>query len=535
VPPLIIGAGHNGLTAAFYLAKAGLKPLVLERHETVGGGALTSELHPGFRCPTLTHHVSLRRNIVADMKLAERGLEFLASPVDVYAPAIDRSPVIVYQDAARTIEALRTVNAGDADTYARYRSTLDDVVGVLASLLEVPAPDIDDPGARDAWRLLSAARRFRALGAKNAYALLRWAPMPVADFASEWFTSDTLRAAIAAPGLSGTMLGPRSAGSTLVLLLKEASRRLGGGYSRVRGGPGALTQAIADAARAAGADIQTATRVERILVSGGRAVGVVADGREIPATGILAAIDPKTTFLDLVDPSDLSPDFLLKIRGYRASGTVAKVNLALSGLPAFAGPASSGPAKAGHYVRVVAAGAEFLSGRIHIGPDLDYLERAFDHAKYGELSEEPWLDVTIPSVLDPTLAPNGGHVMSIYVHCAPYHLRAGSWAGMEDTLLQRVMATLERFAPGVTNLVLAADVITPLELETRYGFHGGHIFHGELALDQLGPMRPLLGYGRYRTPIPGLFLCSAGTHPGGFMSGGSGRLAAREVEAFVGS
>jgi phytoene dehydrogenase-like protein len=227
----------------------------------------------------------------------------------------------------------------------------------------------------------------------------------------------------------------------------------------------------------------------------------------------VSAVDPKTTFLHLVDPADLSPDFLSKMRAYRANGTVTKINLALSALPGFTGHD---------------APSEVLSGRIHIGPSLDYLERAFDHAKYGEYSDEPWLDVTIPSVLDSTLS-DGGHVMSIYVHYTPCRLRSGNWSSMKDEVLKRVLSLLERSAPGVGNLVLAAEVITPPELEARFGLHGGHIFHGELALDQLAVMRPVLGHSRYRSPIGGLFMCSAGTHPGGFMSGSSGKLAAHEV------
>ena len=511
---IVIGAGHNGLAAAFYLAKAGLEPLILEQGDTIGGGAATGELHPGFRCPTLTHHVSLRRDIADDMQLARQGLEILESPVNVFAPMDDGRAAVIFRDGHRTTEALRALHPKDAEAYATFRSSLDETCGVLASLLAAPAPGVNDPDARDFWNLLRAGRRFRALGARRAYALLRWAPMPIADFASEWFQSDVLRAVVAARGISGTMFGPRSAGSTLVYLLGEASGALSAGFTQVRGGPGALTHAMAQAAQMAGATIRTGTPVERIIVEGERAVGVIAGGVEIRAEAVVSAIDPKSTFLRLVEPLELSPDFLLKIRSYRASGTVAKVNLALAGLPAFA----AGPAKAGHYVQAGAV-AELLSGRIHLGPDIDYLERAFDHAKYGELSDEPWLDVSIPSILDSTLSPSGGHVMSIYAHYAPHRLRDTTWAAMKEPLLQRVMATLTRFAPDIRKLVLAAEVITPLELETRYGLHGGHIFHGELALDQLAIMRPLLGYSRYQGPIPGLFLCGAGTHPGGFMSG----------------
>jgi phytoene dehydrogenase-like protein len=531
---IIIGAGHNGLAAAFYLAKAGLKPIVLEARDTVGGGAVTSELHPGFLCPTLSHHTSIWTQVVHDMDLPRHGLEFLQPTVETFAPGLDGPPLVVYGDDRRTADAMRRVNEKDADAYPRYRMAIGQIAAVVASVLASPAPGISNPDAGDLWNLFNAGRKFRALGKRNSYRLLRWAPMPVADLTREWFESESLCALLAGPAVSGAMLGPRSAGSGLILLLQEANRRLAGRSSRVRGGPGALTRAMAAAARAAGADIRTATRVDRIVVTNEQVSGVVANGREIPADAVVSAVDPKTTFLRLMDPVDLMPDFLLKIRNYRAAGTVAKVNLALAALPSFRGSAdvtgpAPGPAKAGPYVRDEATQPEMLSGRIHIGPSLDYLERAFDHAKYGEMSTDPWLDVTIPSVLDPDLAPRGAHVMSIYVHYAPYRLRDSDWAASKDVLLRRALSTLERFAPGVGALVVAAEVITPVDMESQYGFHGGHIFHGELTLDQLVTLRPLLGHSRYHGPIPGLYMCSAGTHPGGYMTGGSGKQAAREI------
>jgi phytoene dehydrogenase-like protein len=279
----------------------------------------------------------------------------------------------------------------------------------------------------------------------------------------------------------------------------------------VRGGPGALTRALAAAARAAGAEIRTGTAVERIVLRDGRVEGVVAGGQEIRAEKVVSSADPKTTFLRLIDPADLTPDFAEKMRHYRAAGTLAKVNLALAALPDFG------------------ASVAALSGRIHIGPELDYLERAFDHAKYGELSAEPWLDVSIPSILDPGMAPAGAHVVSIYVHYAPYRLRQGDWARSRGALLGATMGVLERHAPGIGKQVVAAQVLTPADLEAECGLAGGHIFHGELALDQLFTMRPLLGFARYASPIGGLYLCGGGTHPGGFMTGASGRLAARAV------
>jgi phytoene dehydrogenase-like protein len=513
VDAVIIGGGHNGLAAAFYLAKAGRKPLVLEAREDVGGGGLTRDLHPGFRCPALTHDVCLHARIVRDMDLAGHGVEFITPAARVCALSTSGPPLVLYDDVARSVEAIRPLNVKDADAYRAYRRSVERVASVLAAVLEAPPPDIDRPAGRDLWHLLKAGRRFRALGQRDEYRLLRWLPMPAADLVSECFATDLMRAAIAAPGVSGTMLGPRSAGSSLVLLLREAHRQLAGGRVRVRGGPGALTRAMADAARAAGAEIRTAAPVDRILVRDGHAVGVVAQGEEIRSRIVIAAVDPRTAFLRLADPADLGPDFTTKIRNYRSAGTLAKVNLALSRLPAFRGVADP----------------SVLSGHIHVGPSLDYLERAFDHAKYGEFSAAPWLDVTIPSILDPQLAPPGAHVASIYVHYAPYRLRTGAWDGATSALVDALFAVLEGYAPGVRSLVLNMEVFTPPDLEDRFGFAGGHVFHGELAPDQLFAMRPLLGYGKYGTPIRDLYLCSGGTHPGGFMTGTSGRLAAREI------
>jgi len=516
-PIVIIGGGHNALVAAFYLAKAGHRPLVLEQRETVGGGAITEELHPGFRCPTLAHHVGpLWTEIVRDMELARHGVEFLVPGTQVFAPGLDGRVLMLYDDVGRSAAAIRKLSAKDAAAYPAYRESIARVTEVLASLFATSPPRIDDPTAGDLWNMLRAGRKFRALGRKDGYRLLRWSPMAVADLVHEWFESELLCATLAAPGVSGTMFGPRSAGSALVLMMREAHQRLGDHASRVRGGPGVLTQGMASAATAAGATIRTRAEVERVVLTNGRVTGVaLAGGEQVDARAVVSAVDPKTTFLRLVDPIDLTPDFLTKIGNYRAAGTVAKVNLALSALPRFSG--------------LGANDVESLSGRIHVGPEIDYLERAFDHAKYGEFSSEPWLDITIPSILDPQLAPAGAHVMSIYAHYAPATLRGTTWDVSQETFGNAVLQTLARYAPGIEQLVIAGQVITPAELHTKYGFFGGHMYHGELALDQLLTMRPLFGFGQYRTPIDGLYLCSAGTHPGGFMTGGSGRNAAREI------
>lgn len=511
---IIIGAGHNGLTAAFYLAKSGLKPLVLEARGEVGGGAITGEIHPGFRGPVLSHEVLVRARIVRDMDLARHGLELRTPFAQVCAVSPDGPPLVLHDEAEAGARAIRTTDPSAADEYLRFRHAAARIAGVLATVLDTSPPDIDKPGARDLWHLLKAGRRFRALGTRDVYRLLRWLPMPVADLVEECFRSDLLRAAIAARGVSGTMLGPRSAGSALVMLLREAHRQLAGGSAlNAIGGPGAITHAMAAAARAAGAEIRTGTTVDAIVVRDERVLGVIAGRTEIPGRTVISAVDPKTTFLRLIDPLELAPDFAAKVRNYRSAGTLAKINLALSALPAFHGVTD----------------AQQLSGRIHIGHDLEYLERAFDHVKYGEMSSAPWLDVTIPTILDQQLAPAGAHVASVYVHCAPYALREGGWAEARPRLLASALKVLDDYAPGIGALVVDAQVLAPPDLEGAHGFWGGHVFHGELAPDQLFTMRPLLGYAKYNTPIAGLYLCSGGTHPGGLMTGASGRLAALEI------
>ncbi len=511
----VIGGGHNGLAAAFYLAKAGAKPVVFERREQVGGGAITAEVHPGFQCPTLSHEILMHEQVVRDMDLRTHGVELLDQDVDAYAPAWNGPPILLYRNSERSAQSLRGVHERDAEAWPAYRAAITRAASALAPVFASAPPSIDAPGARDLLELLNTGRRFRALGRRDGFRLLRWLTMPVADFAHEWFENDLLRATVAATGLSGTMLGPRSAGSTLVLLLREVHQQLAGGSAlRARGGPGAMTGAMAAAARGAGAEIQTGTPVERIIVRQGEVAGIVAGGREHAMNCVVSAIDPKTTLLRLIDPLDMDPDIAQKVRNYRAAGTVAKVNLALASLPRF-DSASNDPTK--------------LAGRIHIGPELDYLERAFDHAKYGERSTKPWLEMTIPSILDSRLSPAGAHVASIYAHYAPYRLRQGEWTAQRESLLRDVLEVLEQYAPGLSSLVVGAEVITPEDLETVYGFAGGHVFHGELSPDQLFAMRPVIGFGKYDSPIRGLHLCGAGTHPGGFLTGASGRLGASEI------
>ncbi len=511
---VIIGAGHNGLVAAYYLAKAGRRPLVLERQPYVGGGAVTTEIYPGFRCPSLSHEILVDQTVLADLNLIRHGVELIPLPTLVCAPSSNGGALVLHDDVGASVASLRSVNPRDAEAYAAFRASIERLSEVIGTTFDSSPPDIDEPSTSDLWNLLKAGRRFRALGKRDGYRLLRWLSMPVGDLVTDWFENEQLKALLAGPGISGTMLGPRSAGSSMVLLLREASRLRSGGTSmRVRGGPGAVTHAMALAAREAGAEIRTGVTVERIIVGDDRVTGVVANGQTMSCATVLSGLDPRTTFLSLVDPAELAPEFTTQVRNYRASGTVAKVNLALASLPAFRGIADP----------------MSLAGRIHIGPDLDYLERAFDCVKYGNVSSAPWLDITIPSIVDTELTPRGAHVASIYTHYSPYALRGTDWSVAKDMLLSNTIEALEAYAPGIRSLVLAADVVTPPELQARIGVSGGHMFHGELALDQLFTMRPLLGHANYGSPIRGLHLCGAGTHPGGFMTGASGRLAARAL------
>jgi phytoene dehydrogenase-like protein len=385
----------------------------------------------------------------------------------------------------------------------------------IGDALTLTPPNIDSPSRGDMWGMLKTGRSVRNLGKKDMYRLLRWGPAAVADVVAEYFETELLRATIAARGVFGTFLGPWSAGSTLVLLIRAAGDSHPAGSSHfAAGGIGSITQAMAAAATQAGAEIRTGVEVIEVRVKDGAATSVVlSTGEEIVANAIVSNADPKRTLLKLVDPAHLSPDFALKLQHYRMPGTLAKVNLALSGLPKFA----------------ALNGDEALSGRIQIGPEIDYLERAFDDSKYGSFSKQPYLEIAIPTVTDPSLAPAGKHVMSIYVQYAPYKLKGTDWETQRVALGDTVVKTLAQYAPNLPELILSHQIITPQDLEDTYGMTNGHVFHGELSLDQFFTMRPLLDWARYNTPIKNLYLCGSGTHPGAGLTGGSGANAAREI------
>ncbi len=515
---VVVGGGPNGLVSACFLAKAGLKTVVLERRSVVGGLAVTEEFAPGFKVSSVLHAAGpFLPSIARDLGLERHGLSTIETEARVFAPALDGPSLTLWADARKTAAGLERVSRHDAQGYLEFQESLSRIGRLLAPFLTMTPPSIDDPSLSEMWQLLGVGRKFRALPKKDAFRLLRWGPMAVADLVSEFFETELLRAAVAARGIYGIFAGPWSAGTSLGILVGAAlDGNAAGGGTFVRGGLGGLTQALLSAARSLGVEIRTDAEVVRVATRDGVAVGaVLKNGEEVPGRAVVSNADPKRTLLGLVDPVDLDPEFLQKIRNYRTRGSVAKVHLALDGLPEF--PAATNGA----------SGA--LAGRIHVGPDIDYLERAFDAAKYGDFSAAPYCDVTIPTLTDPSLAPSGRHVVSVVAQFAPTSLREGDWRSRREALGDAVVETLAAYAPNLKDLVAHRQVLTPLDLEETYGLTGGQVFHGETSLDQVFTMRPLLGWAQYRTPVPGLYLCGSGTHPGGGVTGAPGSNAAREI------
>ena len=512
---VIIGGGHNGLATGFYLARGGHNVTVLERRAVVGGCAVTEEFANGFRAPLVHTLGPIRSSVARDMGLASR-VPFVRPDPRLVALAPDGPPLPFSTDVAKTAEAIRPFSAKDAHAYPEFAATLQRLGGFLSGLLDMTPPSIEEPSTAEMWELLKVGKRFRSLGRKDSFRLLRWGPMAAADLVGEWFENDLLQGAVATRGIFGAAQGPWSAGTGALLLLNAAFDPAPGGSSvTVKGGAGALSSAMAEAARSAGVQIRVNAPVARVLVRDGKAHGVLLeDGTDVPATVVVSNADPRRTFLGLIDPVELDPAFLTKVRNYRARGTVAKVHLAVSALPPF--HASSNPGD--------------WHGRLLIAPAVDYLERAFDATKYGELPSEPYLEISVPTLIDPSLAPSGKHVLSVHVQFVPYRFSGNATLhDVREKLATIVLQTLERYAPGIRATIEAMQVLMPVDLEDVYGLSGGHIYHGEPALDQLFTMRPMLGWAQYRTPIEGLFLCGAGTHPGGGITGQSGQNAAREI------
>lgn len=510
---IIIGAGHNGLVSAAVLAKAGYRVLVLERRDVLGGAASTEESFPGYRFNTGADDASLfLDDIVRELFLKMHGLEFRESPAAVFAPQPDGSAFTLWQDEARTVRELERLNKGDAARFPAFVSEINQMGQILREMFLRTPPDLAERNIPDVLSWGQVGLRVRRMGDQEMMAFMRLLPMPVYEYLNEWFENDPLRGILAAPGVTGMRQGPRSAGTTLMMLYQHSS-----GFNRSRfvlGGIGQLSEALAMAARSNGAEIRTLSPVDRIIVDDIGAAGIsLTSGEEIYARTILSSADPRHTFLSLVGPTNIEPRFMRKVRNIIFRGSTAKVNLALSGLPTFKGQYS----------------VEQLSGHIRICPSLDYLERAYDDAKYGRVSRQPFLDVVIPTLTDPTLAPPGHHVMSIRMQYAPHDRDDGEWSARREQLGDLIVDTLAQYAPDLKQHILHRQTLTPLDWEREYGLTEGNIFHGQMGLDQLLVMRPVPGWSRYRTPVRNLYLCGSGAHPGGGVTGAPGFNAAREA------
>jgi phytoene dehydrogenase-like protein len=524
---VIIGAGHNALVTAAYLASAGQRTLVLERRERVGGAADTVELARGIRVPALAHTVGrLRPSIQKDLGLARHGLSLVSPDVRLFAPSPGGGSLTLWGDAKKTAAGL----GEDGEGYLRFDKRVRLLGKFLDDLGRSTPPDIKAPGFGDAIAGLKLGRSFKGLGRDGSRTVLRVLPMAIADLVAESVESDPLRAALAWRGVRFGNVGPWSAGTAAMLLLDGAGNEGGAAGETVfaKGGPGTLADALAAAAQAAGATIRTSAPVVHITSRDGRATGVVLEGgEEITARAVVSGADPKRTLLDLVDPVELGPSMGWRAGNIRTPGVVAKVNLALKKLPVF---------------KAAAGDESLLRGRIVVAPGIDAMERAFDATKYGRWSEAPILEATIPSLTDPSLvegAKAGTHVMSVIAQYAPYDLAGAAgdpgsrgpagWDGRREALGDTVIAALESVAPGIGKLVSKRQVLTPVDLEQQYSLSGGHPLHAEQGLDQFFVWRPLLGHARYRIALERLYLCGSGAHPGGGITGGPGQNAAREI------
>jgi phytoene dehydrogenase-like protein len=514
---VIIGGGHNGLVNAAYLARAGRKVLVLERRHVLGGAAVTEEVFPGFRFSVCSYVVSLLRpEIIRELDLPRHGLEIL--PLDgTFTPMPNGDHLWRMSDHARTRREIYRHSAVDAEAYDEYAKAMVEMARFVKPILAMVPPDPLSVDVGGFNRLYGLLRRFQRLPRTDQHNLVQLMTMSAADMLDQWFETDVLKATMSASGIIGTFQGVRSPGTAYVLLHHYMGEIDGAfrswGFSR--GGTGAISMAIAGAAEEAGVTVRTRATIERIKVKEDRAAGVVLEGgEEIDADVVVSSVDPHRTFLRLLEPGVLDDGFLSEVRRYKLRGSSGKVNLALDALPDF--------------TCLPGAGAH-LRGAISISPSLEYMERAYDDAKYGDFSRRPYVDIVIPSLTDPSIAPPGKHVLSCFVQYAPYALREGTWDEKRDAFGDTVINTLAEYAPNLKNIILHRQVLTPLDLEREWGLTEGNIFQGELSLEQLFFLRPVPGWARYRTPLRNLYMCGAATHPGGGIMGASGRLAAFEI------
>jgi len=514
---VVIGGGHNGLTAAAYLGRAGRRVLVLERRHVLGGAAVTEEVFPGFRISVCSYVVSLLRpEIIRELDLPRHGLEIL--PLDgTFTPMQGGDYLWRVNDHAATRREIARHSKLDAEAYDEYGKAMVDMARFVKPILGMTPPDPMSLRPRDLLALLGLGRRFRALGAADRRNQLQLMTMSAVDFLDQWFETDVLKATMAASGVIGTFLGVRSPGTAYVLLHHYMGEIDGAfrswGFSR--GGTGAISNAIALAAREAGVEIRTEAPVARIRTHGGRATGVVlANGDEIESALVLSSVDPHLTFLEFLEPDDLPAEFVADVGRYKFRGSSGKVNLALDALPDF----TCRPGPGAH-----------LRGAISISPSVDYMERAYDQAKYGEFSRRPYIDMVIPTLTDPSVAPPGKHILSCFVQYAPYRLAQGTWDDQREAFGDAVVDTIAEFAPNIRRIIRHRQVLTPLDLEREFGLTEGNIFQGELTLEQLFFLRPAPGWAQYATPIQGLWMCGSAAHPGGGIMGAPGRNAALRI------
>ena len=517
---VVIGAGHNGLVAAAYLAAAGRSVLVVERREVVGGACVTEEVWPGYRVSTAAYLCGLLHPaVIRDLDLERYGYEILPKDPAFFSPFPDGRSLFVWKDDIQTAREIGRFSQRDAAIYPEYEALLARLGAFVEPWLLRTPPDILRRNASDISGLLRFAWQAVRLPPRDLVHVVRIATQSARDFLDGWFESPELKASLATDGVIGARGGPSTPGTAYVLFHHCMGQAAGkrGLWGFVRGGMGGVSDAIAGACRARGVEIRTGTEVERIAVRGERASGVVLrGGEEITAGVVVSNADPKRTFLHLVPPGMLPDTFTREVAGIRTDGVAMKINLALRGLPDFrARPGGTlGPQH---------------RATIHIGPTMEYIDRAWADAQVGRPSAEPFLEVTIPTTYDASLAPPGAHLMNVFVQYAPYRLAEGTWDQLRERYADRVVATLAAYAPNIPDLITHRQVVSPADLERDFALTGGDIFHGEMTLDRLFFMRPIPGWAQYRTPLSGLYLCGSGTHPGGGVMGAPGHNAAREI------